>query len=80
MKDSIKKVIAEGLRDYPKVAVEDAADHLSQSTSNVYNERIRWLRSWPSQVILTVSSIIWTRQVEEMLGQQSMLVKLLHQS
>ena len=69
MKDSIKKIIAEGLRDYPMVPVEEAADHLSQSTSNLYNERIRWLHSWPSQVILTISSIIWTQQVEENLGQ-----------
>ena len=48
MKNSIKKIIADGLRDYPVSRVEDAADHLSQSTSYLYNARIRWLNSWPS--------------------------------
>lgn len=80
MKESIQKVIADGLRDYPAVAIEDAADHLSQSTSNLYTERIRWLRGWASQVILTVSQIVWTRQVESSLTQHSMLVKLFNQS
>ena len=68
MKDSIKSVIGESLRDFPHVPIEEAADHLSQSTSHVYNERIRWLRSWPSQVILTISMIAWTQQVEANLG------------
>ena len=54
-----------GLKDFPQTSIEDAADHLSQSTSNLYNERIRWLKAWPSQVILIVSQIIWTAQTEE---------------
>jgi len=80
MKESIQKIIVEGLKDYPTAAIEEAADHLSQSTSHLYNERIRWLRSWPSQVILVVSSIVWTRQVEQSLSNNQMLVKLYQQS
>ena len=70
MKSSIQNVIVKGLKDYPQVSVEDAADHLSQSTSNLYHERIRWLKAWPSQVILVVSQIIWTLQVEEALTEE----------
>ena len=72
-----------GLKDYPVVSVEEAADHLSQSTSNLYNERIRWLKAWPSQVILVVSQIEWTRQVEEALTDERshhQMIKLFNQS
>lgn len=55
MKESVRGVITDGLRDYPAVAIEDAADDLSQETSSLYKERVRWLKGWASQVILTVS-------------------------
>jgi len=55
MKASVQYVIHKGLRDFPHVSVEEGADHLSQSTSHIYQDRIRWLNNWQSQVILTVS-------------------------
>ena len=72
--------MSEGLRDFPAATVEEGADHLSVSTSDLYAARVRWLKVWPSQVILTVSQIIWTRQVEESLNSYSMIVKLHQQS
>ena len=67
------------------MSIEEGIDHLSQSTSHLYNDRIRWFNSWPSQVILVVSQIMWTKQVEECLvsknaSSHSMLVRLHQQS
>ena len=48
MKSSIQGVISEGLRDFPVATVEEGADHLSVSTSDLYAARVRWLKGWPS--------------------------------
>ena len=48
MKSSIQGVISEGLRDFPAATVEEGADHLSVSTSDLYAARVRWLKVWPS--------------------------------
>lgn len=29
------------------------------------NERPRWARSWPAMVVLAVSAIVWSKEVEE---------------
>ena len=56
------------MKDIPDLLLEDAIHELSSVNSAHYNERVHWLRSWPSQVILTISMIMWTKQVEEQIG------------
>ena len=73
-------MLSDGLRDYPMVSIQEAIQELANNTSIHYSDRLLWLRSWPSQVILTVSMIVWTQQVEQELGAHSMLVKLFQQS
>jgi hypothetical protein len=79
MKLGIRKVIADGLKDFPNIPIEDISDTQSVSTHKMFNERTQWLARWQSQVIIVVSQIFWTMQVEQALTNVSslkMLVKI----
>ena len=46
MKVSIKKVIAEGIKDCPNIPIEEVSDVQSISTHRLFNERTQWLARW----------------------------------
>ena len=49
MKNSIQEsYIVNGLKEFPIAEIHDGAESLSNNTSTLYNQRIKWLKSWPS--------------------------------
>ena len=55
MKLGIRKVISDGLKDYPNIPIEEVSDAQSISTHRMFNERTQWLARWQSQVVIVVS-------------------------
>ena len=66
MKIAIQKIINESLQAYP-IESFDGGETGREIVLN--NKRIDWISNWQSQVVLTVSQIIFTKKVEGALTQ-----------
>ena len=55
MRVSIKKVITDGMKDYPLMALEEVQDNQSVNTQKAFSDRTQWLAKWQSQVTIVVS-------------------------